>query len=665
MNKRSHKRPAAAQGKPFLRRTVLYGAAAFLACGTAAVWLLRFSGPPAEPLPQQPADPQAAVPDAAESDPFPLPEISPASFRNTSKSVGYVGSEQCIECHRDEHETYMKTTHSRSMADVDVALEPAGGGHDHPLSGRSYRIYRDGQMLRLREFLHDAEGREVALVDHSARYALGSGNYARMYLVQVGDFLVEAPITWYPRHNRWEMSAGYEKNPHQPGFNREIDANCLYCHAGRVETIGGAGLRLSVREMAISCERCHGPGELHVQERKAALPLRNGIDDSIVNLRHLSRERQEDVCSQCHLSASANVSVRGRSKWDFRPGLRMRDFVVNYRVDRPDSAMTVSGQIEQMRLSRCYVESKTMTCTTCHDPHSVPEPAVKASHFRSKCLSCHQTDSCGEAASARQEKQDNCIACHMPRGPTDIPHFSFTHHRVGIHVAEPKLKKLTEADKLVPVVDVSHLPEIERQRLLGLANDVFSGKLATGLDDETRDDPSYRALAVVFQNRAREILEPVRSQGLRDAEVEDFFSRNYWRKNPRLCIEHAEAVLSLPHVPPAVRRSALYNLATSRFDQQQYAQAFPHLEELVKIERNEISLMLLAICHQKHGNLPEAVRLVQEAIDASPDRADLHFYLASIYKEMGNSSAADSHQRMGKLLQQKVPQPGDAGLATR
>src|SRR4029079_3217429 len=114
---------------------------------------------------------------------------------------------------------------------------------------------------------------------------------------------------------------------------------------------------LSVSEMAISCERCHGPGALHVAERKAGLPIQGSVDDSIVNLRHLSREMQENVCSQCHLSGSVTVNLRGRSKSDFRPGLRLSDFLVSYRIDRPQSAMSVSGQIEQMRLSRCYLES--------------------------------------------------------------------------------------------------------------------------------------------------------------------------------------------------------------------------------------------------------------------------------------------------------------------
>jgi hypothetical protein len=413
--------------------------------------------------------------------------------------------------------------------------------------------------------------------------------------------------------------------------------------------------------MAIGCERCHGPGELHVKERNLGLPMADGGDDSIVNPRHLARATQEDICAQCHLSAFANVTVRGRSKTDFRPGMRMADFAVSYRVDRPNSAMTVSGQIQQMRLSRCYRESQTMTCTTCHDLHAPANHLAKADHYRNKCLSCHQTASCKQAMPARKTQEDNCIACHMPRGPTDIPHLSFTHHRIGIHRAKPT-ERLSELDQLVPTADLAHLPEHERQRLLGLANDIFAGKLAGGLDDETRYDPVHQALAKVFQERARRLLEEVRSRGLRDAEVEDFFSRLYRRRDAERCIAHADATLqatlqALP-IAPAIRKSALLNLATSHFDQGRYEIAFPYLEELVQCERSEISLMLLAICQQKKGNLSGAVRLINEAIAASPDRADLHEFLASVYRGMGRAADAEAHVRRAKLLRLKVPQPG-------
>ena len=64
--------------------------------------------------------------------------------------------------------------------------------------------------------------------------------------------------------------------------------------------------------------------------------------------------------------------------------------------------------------------------------------------------------------------EDNCVACHMPQSPTEIPHFAFTHHRIGLHdVDQPPVDKGIES--LVPLVDLSHLPKIEQDRLLGLA----------------------------------------------------------------------------------------------------------------------------------------------------------------------------------------------------
>lgn len=599
------------------------------------------------------------LPPVAVRDRFQIPDIVPSRFRNATKNVHYVGNRACLECHPGEHQSYLKTTHSGSLEEVDVTREPPNGEFFHELSARHYRVYRDGKKLRLREFIRDTKGEEVVLADHVARYALGSGNYARMYLFQAGDFLIESPLTWFPRSKKWGMSAGYEKDPHQPGFGREIGWGCINCHSGRVEMVDNVDQRLRVEELAIGCERCHGPGALHVKERKARLPIRGDIDDSIVNIKHLSRERQEDVCSQCHLSALSDVDVQGRSLADYRPGLRMSDFRVSYRIKRPNSAMTVSGQIEQMRLSRCYIESKEMTCATCHNPHAVPEKSERIEYFRAKCLQCHETETCGLPVKKRIQKQpqDNCIACHMPKGPTDIPHFSFTHHRVGIHTAETTSTRYTESDQLVPVGDISHLPAHERLRMLGKAHDMFAGRLAGGVNDDLRNDPSQARLAIVYQNRARAIYEKLRERGLRDPEIDAFFTRYHWRTNYELCIANAKSALKSKQISPSTRQSTLYKLATSYIDRQQYAKALPHLEELVKIERGEMSLMLLGICHEQQGNLPEAERYVKEAIRAAPARADLHEYLAKLYRKRGKPADAERELKRARLLSRILPQP--------
>ena len=638
-------------------RGAMFGVAGGVVLAAVVGWLAFSNGPGS--IPDRKSE-IASGEHAREEGHFALPAPQTSNFRNTSPEVAYVGNDACIECHRDEHASYLATNHSRSFSDVNVATEPPDGEFHHELSGRSYRVYRDGESIRLREFILDDDGQEVVLFDGVAKYGFGSGNYSRMYLIEDDGFLIESPVTWYPRLNRWGMSAGFEKDPLQHGFTREVAWGCTSCHAGRVQMVDGAANRLQVEQKSISCERCHGPGELHVREREAKLPIKGRIDDSIVNVRHLSRERQEDVCSQCHLSGAADIEVRGRHVADFRPGLRISDFRVSYRVDREASRMTVSGQIEQMRLSRCYIVSETMTCATCHNPHARPDKSVEVAHFCNKCLQCHSTESCGLDSETRvsQQSDDNCVTCHMPRGPTDIPHLSFTHHRIGIHADdEATTSRIQADDQLVAVSDISFLPEQEQQRLLGLANESFAGRVAGGLDDNSTDDDANASQGEVFRNRATQILSNVRAQGVTDPDVETFFSTIHWRQNPSFCIAHATTALRSPSIRPSIRRMALNNLATSYFDQRNYQKALPYLEELVKVDRDEIALMLLGICYQNQGRSEEALSLFERAVQAAPQSADLRRYLGSVYQRMGRTDDATRQLKLAELLSRKVPQP--------
>src|SRR5262249_31547228 len=160
----SPQRPSAPKPKALWRRKAAWCLAAVVVLGAPVAWYLR------------PGGPAWSHPTIAETDPFALPEIAPSPFRNASGTVGHLGSRECVDCHRDEHASYLHTTHSRSLGDVDVAHEPPDGELRHDLSGRSYRVRRDGATLKLSEFIHDAKGHEVVLADHVAGLALGSGN---------------------------------------------------------------------------------------------------------------------------------------------------------------------------------------------------------------------------------------------------------------------------------------------------------------------------------------------------------------------------------------------------------------------------------------------------------------------------------------------------------
>ena len=339
-----------------MRRLFWLLAAGALAGGALAAWSNRERSTQSSP-----------------EDPFPLPPYSENRFLNTGPEARYMGTAACVGCHPANHRSYLLTAHSRSLAEVDPNAEPPDGSFEHPLSGRSYRVSRRDHHLHHEEILRTAEGREVTHVDIPVRYRIGSGRFTRTYLVECEGFLHESPITWYAARKQWDMSPGYDFPKHW-GFDRPVVAECVACHAGRAEAVEGTLHRIAFHEQAIGCENCHGPGSLHEALRRSPDSVSAKEDATIVNPGKLPRARLEDVCGACHQSGTATVVLRGRRPGDFRPGMSLTDYRVDYRLDGGKELMTVAGHITQLRQSACYQRSAELTCLTCHAPHAREKP---------------------------------------------------------------------------------------------------------------------------------------------------------------------------------------------------------------------------------------------------------------------------------------------------
>ena len=403
-------------------------------------------------------------------------------YRNVRPDVAYVGDVTCIPCHKDLCDSFHQHPMGRSAAFwADVAKVELFAPSAHTTfvapTGVRYRVEaKDGKLWQTEESL-DTAGRSVATATAEAAIVIGSGRQARSYLCVRDGSVWQTGISWYTGRQRWDLSPGFAPGHHA---QRPIQETCFFCHVDRVEIVVGSEMRyrepLFARQAHIGCERCHGPGELHVRQRTDGVQV-NGIDTSIVNPRHLEPALRDAVCQQCHLQGVHQVAHRGRSVFDFRPGLPLESIQsVFVKTDSGSRDLQFVGHVEQMAASRCGVASAgKLSCTSCHDPHRDPPDKKREEHYRQACLNCHADRGCSLPIAERQAKNDSCAACHMPRRTTaDISHTAVSDHRIPRRAGVAPTDALKKADPELPIelfhAKSRYVPtEDERERDLGIA----------------------------------------------------------------------------------------------------------------------------------------------------------------------------------------------------
>ncbi len=367
-----------------------------------------------------------------------------AFYLNTRPGVGYVGSEVCARCHTSIHDDYLRTTMGRSMT-----LPNCRNMLSVPVTVHVSKLDRDFEVFCRDGALYQAEsqpgpgGSAIFRDTERVAYVIGAGQNGIGFIISRGNYLFEAPLTFYPHIRSWDLSPGYQFADY--GFLRSIPAACITCHSGRPRPVmGRPGLFRDppFHEIAIGCETCHGPGQLHAEERLKGEPLRGRIDRSIVNPAHLPGWLADNICMECHQAGDTRELMSGKTYSDYRPGEPLADTVEIFAVpfgpqNPPQSPLLQHYQL--MRLSRCYLASSGhLHCITCHDPHFQPTAAQAPAYYRAKCLTCHTTRSCTLPLVRRLQEKDNCISCHMPHQHLEhISHSALTNHRIIAYQGEP------------------------------------------------------------------------------------------------------------------------------------------------------------------------------------------------------------------------------------
>lgn len=562
--------------------------------------------------------------------------------------AGYVGPGECGRCHAEIAQTFAKTGMGQSW----YRLTPGNAVEDFtdhneielPGSGVRYRMTARDDRFYMRQFVLTEEGKEAFSEEHELIWVVGSNHHSRAYVIEREGKLFQTPICWYPTGELWDLCPGFDSgNEH---FRREISASCVFCHNARMERVGDTPNLFRAVPQGIDCERCHGPGSVHVAKwRKEGASPTGGPDPTIVNPERLPPAERRDVCFQCHLGDSRvteRVSRRADAMLDWRPGQPMSDAVVGYTYAQGmEAAFGISAQADRLARSPCFKKSGgQLDCTTCHDPH-VTVYARPRTAYREACLTCHQSSACKGAPPARAATpglRDDCVQCHMRRAePDDQRHTALTDHWIRADIEPPEGGEVYRdlALEPVPLDAEAALSEAERTYLRARA----AYALAANVPPQAR--------AVLWQT-AEEGFRRAIEQGLKNADAPYYLGKllGYRRRGEEAIASYREALAVDPQ-----HREAAFSLGQTllaRGDASGAQATFDSI--LAKRPQDAGAIAELGRLAMQRGNGQEALARFERALAIEPWNARLHGSRAVALAELGRKDDAVAAARQAVTL---------------
>jgi tetratricopeptide (TPR) repeat protein len=587
--------------------------------------------------------------------------------QTAASSVGYADASSCAVCHAEIARTYALTGMARSFAKLSRAATNLADFSNqnrlhHAASGRHYTMSeRDGRFFQRRHEI-GFDGSESSILELEAHYVVGSGNHARTFLHRSTDGrLREMPVSWYAeRGGYWAMSPGYDRPAHLD-FRRLISEDCMSCHngyPGAVQDEGNGPKFAEPLPEGIGCQRCHGPGQAHIDAIKS-----NDIETAlraIVNPATLERDRQLETCMQCHLETTSSplpfqIRRYEQPAFSYTPGKPLADYFIHFDHapgTGRDDKFEVAGGAYRLRKSACFQQS-AMTCGTCHNPHDIPRGTAAVQHYVSVCQSCHKdVHTAGVPRVAGIDARATCLDCHMPKRRTDdAVHVVMTDHYIQ--------RKRAADDLLAPRKEL----DFEHEDYRGEVVVYYPPALPS-----TPENELYVALAQVQQGANLAVgirrLEDAIAK-YKPSRPEFFFqlARAYSKtSNHEAGIRWCEEALQRDATfAPAYKELANASLAIGRL-----AQAAQALERAVAIHpRDADALADLGNVYLQQDRIDAAEKTLEQALALDPmlGRANNSRGLAALKREQADVAEryfrnaikqqpdlAEAHNNLGNLL---------------
>ena len=321
----------------------------------------------------------------------------------------YAGSQACKSCHTDIYSRQSASNHARSLRQaehVPELVDTLPFSRFDRVSGYTLTLFSSSASRVRLESANDAESSGATL-----DWAFGSGTKGITPIGRSdsGEW-VESRLTWYESLGAIDFTTGASKYDPQNvieslgrGLSAKQVTECFGCHTTGYDERKSAP---TSDEMGIRCERCHGPGQTHIE---AALDGES-VGGTIFSPSTLSGFEQARMCGACH----------GIPPQD-------NDFDALALLERTPHSVRFPSQ--RIVLSRCFNETfGELACTTCHDPHR--DVSDEADSFDRSCLSCHDSGA-RDHGSICPEASANCASCHMPTERV-MRHSLFSDHWIRV-----------------------------------------------------------------------------------------------------------------------------------------------------------------------------------------------------------------------------------------
>ncbi len=541
-------------------------------------------------------------------------------FLNLQDSVKYVGIQTCRSCHPEIYESFAETGMGQSFDHASKEESDASYGkhafvYDEKSNFYYKPFFRDSSMYIMEYRLEN--GDTIHKRTEKISYIVGSGQHTNSHIIDVNGYIFQAPITYYTQDGRWDIAPGFEDENLR--FERLLTTECITCHNQYPTPIEGSLNKYVEMPKGIECERCHGPGEIHVKEKLAGniIDTSKYIDYTIVNPRHLTPDLQMDVCQRCHLQGLA-VLEDGKNFFDFKPGMKLSD-VMNIFLPRYSNShenFIMASQADRLRLSNCFTMSEDLSCITCHNPHHSVK-STSENQYNKTCQKCHEEKNlalCSAPMVDREKEKDNCVSCHMPpSGSIDIPHVRITDHYIS--------KTNVKNEKIEAVSD-----DVKKEIAQFLGLEILTKKTPTPLDMAK----GYIAMHDKYVQE-EQLLDSVQyyldlSKEPKEKQLKTLIHYHFTKENYTKIIELA------PNVETIKDGWTAYRIGEAYFQKREFQRALLYLKKAVKLSKYNLEFQeKLGSTYVNLQYFPQAKKVFEFVLEENPKRTVALSNLGYIY----------------------------------